>query len=149
MQEKPPAQSASSGSGGVIFPFSFHVFTPGNLNIYSKQFSEMNKIEKVFSLLLLFLLFSLKFRCYAPHSAAARVIRLIFIQDINPPLESLIVDADAARELMCNICLHLLEKPRQCQNGHLFCTDCIVPYLKRSSECPTCRCPLTEATLCR
>jgi hypothetical protein len=59
MQEKPPAQSASSGSGGVIFPFSFHVFTPGNLNIYSKQFSEMNKIEKVFSLLLLFLLFPL------------------------------------------------------------------------------------------
>src|SRR5689334_20102731 len=68
---------------------------------------------------------------------------------IDPPLETLIVDGESAEELMCNICLEVLENPRQCRNGHLFCMECITPALALTPECPICRTALTEPTLAR
>jgi hypothetical protein len=65
------------------------------------------------------------------------------------PLELRIVDQDAAKELQCGICLQLLNNPRQCKNGHLFCMDCISQSLEKNRECPQCRCPLRIEELAR
>eukprot|EP01132_Coremiostelium_polycephalum_P010786 gene10786-13207_t len=65
------------------------------------------------------------------------------------PLELLIVDQDMAKELQCAICLQILNSPRQCKNGHLFCHECIFMSMKKSSECPQCRCLLSYETLSR
>ena len=43
----------------------------------------------------------------------------------NPSLEVLILDLQLAKDLQCGICLQILNDPRQCQNGHLFCFPCI------------------------
>jgi len=61
----------------------------------------------------------------------------------------LIVDQESAKELQCGICLQLLEKPRQCKNGHLFCFDCITRSLEKNNECPLCRCLLRTEELSR
>lgn len=75
---------------------------------------------------------------------------------VKPPIpqpslqfENLIVDQDAAKELQCAICLQILNKPRQCKNGHLFCLTCITKCLSKNPECPSCRCRLTEEALAR
>ncbi len=63
--------------------------------------------------------------------------------------DNLIVDQDAAKELQCGICLQILNKPRQCKNGHLFCLSCILKSISKNTECPSCRCRLTEENLSR
>lgn len=65
------------------------------------------------------------------------------------PTESLIVDQESAKELQCGICLQLLNKPRQCKNGHLFCLHCISQCLEKGHECPSCRCSLKMEELAR
>lgn len=65
------------------------------------------------------------------------------------PTESLIVDQESAKELQCGICLQLLNKPRQCKNGHLFCLSCISQCLEKGHECPSCRCSLKMEELAR
>ena len=70
---------------------------------------------------------------------------------LPPPLQydNLIIDQSAAKELQCGICLQLINKPRQCKNGHLFCLVCITKCISKNPECPTCRCKLDEETLAR
>eukprot|EP01087_Luapelamoeba_hula_P021686 TRINITY_DN7628_c0_g1_i1.p1 TRINITY_DN7628_c0_g1~~TRINITY_DN7628_c0_g1_i1.p1 ORF type:complete len:423 (-),score=59.84 TRINITY_DN7628_c0_g1_i1:54-1322(-) len=63
--------------------------------------------------------------------------------------DTLILDQAAARELQCGICLQILNKPRQCRNGHLFCLGCISRSISKNPECPTCRCKLDEDGLGR
>lgn len=65
------------------------------------------------------------------------------------PLEILVVDEESAKELSCGICLQILNKPKQCKNGHLFCGQCIVKYVEKKPECPQCRCVLKEGDLSR
>jgi len=43
----------------------------------------------------------------------------------------------------------LLDKPRQCKNGHLFCLACILQSLEKNYECPQCRCSLKQEELAR
>ncbi|KAL6044324.1 RGS-containing protein kinase RCK1 [Balamuthia mandrillaris] len=65
------------------------------------------------------------------------------------PFDNLIVDQEAAKDVQCGICLQILNKPRQCRNGHLFCLSCIVRSISKNPECPTCRCRLEEEHLAR
>ncbi|EGG16392.1 RGS-containing protein kinase RCK1 [Cavenderia fasciculata] len=65
------------------------------------------------------------------------------------PLETVIVDQEIVKELQCGICLQIINKPRQCLQGHLYCLDCISQYLKKSQECPTCRTSLNVEKLSR
>eukprot|EP01103_Thecamoeba_quadrilineata_P005074 TRINITY_DN14926_c0_g1_i1.p1 TRINITY_DN14926_c0_g1~~TRINITY_DN14926_c0_g1_i1.p1 ORF type:complete len:427 (-),score=37.57 TRINITY_DN14926_c0_g1_i1:199-1416(-) len=65
-------------------------------------------------------------------------------QDI--PLDLLAVEQDLARELLCSICLQLLNNPRQCQNGHLFCFSCITSSLQERPVCPQCRIPILSSS---
>jgi len=52
-------------------------------------------------------------------------------------------------EFTCAVCMGVLERPRQCTNGHVFCEACITDWLQRKAECPTCKCKLTAASLVR
>ncbi|EFA80504.1 RGS-containing protein kinase [Heterostelium album PN500] len=65
------------------------------------------------------------------------------------PIEVVIVDQEIIKELQCGICLQIINKPRQCKNGHLFCMDCILQSLKKIQECPECRCSLNVEKLSR
>jgi Zinc finger, C3HC4 type (RING finger) len=53
--------------------------------------------------------------------------------------------------LVCPICFLEILKPSQCQNGHVFCHTCIVPWLDSSkvAQCPICEVPTTVQTLGR
>eukprot|EP01084_Bolivina_argentea_P100646 180642_1 len=55
--------------------------------------------------------------------------------------DDLYVHLNAAKELECGIHLGLLQKATQlrCDEGHLFCAECIVPLTQSN---PTIRCPL-------
>lgn len=64
-------------------------------------------------------------------------------------VESLIINQDEVKELQCGICLQLLNKPRQCTNGHLFCFVCILQAMEKNMSCPTCRVSMTHDTLAR
>jgi hypothetical protein len=64
-------------------------------------------------------------------------------------IEQLLVDPSSAADLKCSICMDVLNKPKQCQNGHIFCNDCIVDSIKLKPECPICKVPLTAALLGR
>lgn len=66
-----------------------------------------------------------------------------------PSLEYRIVNKELAKDLQCGICLQILEQPKQCKNGHLFCHNCIVRTITKNPLCPQCRCPLTEEGLSR
>lgn len=66
-----------------------------------------------------------------------------------PPLEVRIVDQDSSKDLQCGICLQILGNPKQCKNGHMFCSPCITAHLSKKEECPTCRCTLRESELAR
>eukprot|EP01116_Phalansterium_solitarium_P003360 TRINITY_DN14178_c0_g1_i1.p1 TRINITY_DN14178_c0_g1~~TRINITY_DN14178_c0_g1_i1.p1 ORF type:complete len:464 (-),score=143.66 TRINITY_DN14178_c0_g1_i1:534-1814(-) len=68
---------------------------------------------------------------------------------VQIPLETLIVEKDLSKELICGICLQILTSPKQCKNGHLFCQSCILMHIEKTPECPSCRCELKEATLAR
>eukprot|EP01041_Mallomonas_annulata_P009978 gene9978-20748_t len=50
-------------------------------------------------------------------------------------------------DLICSICMDVLNDPTQCNAGHLFCRTCILEYLKKSASCPTCREVLTDKSL--
>lgn len=39
----------------------------------------------------------------------------------------------------CAICMEVLRNPYQCQNGHMFCRQCITRYLAIAPKCPTCK----------
>ncbi|KAF4650673.1 hypothetical protein FOL47_000972 [Perkinsus chesapeaki] len=52
------------------------------------------------------------------------------------------ISEDAANNQECSICLepqHVGNKATKLPCGHLFCTGCIVPWLKRNCTCPVCR----------
>src|SRR3989338_4043048 len=63
--------------------------------------------------------------------------------------EHLLVHEDLASDLECAICLSLLQHPRQCKNGHLFCLECLTKCLATKPECPQCRASLTLSDLGR
>lgn len=57
----------------------------------------------------------------------------------------LFIQQSIDRNLLCNICHAVLEKPTAvCKNSHTFCADCIETWEKRSNECPDCRAPITN-----
>jgi hypothetical protein len=49
----------------------------------------------------------------------------------------------------CVFCRNILNDPRNCKSGHLFCSDCIQTTLKDDGtvECPTCKSSLNEKEL--
>lgn len=43
--------------------------------------------------------------------------------------------------MICGICHGVLDEPKQCcQNGHVFCNNCLEQHLKKSDVCPN-NCP--------
>lgn len=64
--------------------------------------------------------------------------------------QQLVVDKDKLKSLQCAICLGLLSRPRQCNNGHLFCYKCIEEYLGAGDgRCPQCRVNISLSSLGR
>lgn len=63
------------------------------------------------------------------------------------PLEVRLQERKAAKELQCPICLGILNTPKQCKNGHLFCDLCI--RSTQVGKCPICRCSVDEKDLGR
>ncbi|XP_056135253.1 ORC ubiquitin ligase 1 [Lampris incognitus] len=51
--------------------------------------------------------------------------------------------------ICCQICLGKVRQPVICANYHVFCSPCIEMWLKKASQCPTCRVPITAANPCR
>ncbi|KAG7466986.1 hypothetical protein MATL_G00148450 [Megalops atlanticus] len=51
--------------------------------------------------------------------------------------------------ISCQICLGKVREPVICGNYHVFCSACIDVWLKKASQCPTCRIPITPANPCR
>jgi hypothetical protein len=45
-------------------------------------------------------------------------------------------------ELICGLCLDILNDPHQCTNGHLYCKKCITDCLKSYKVCPSCKCEI-------
>ena len=58
-----------------------------------------------------------------------------FIDNINP-------------DLLCPICSNVILNSSSCRDGHSFCKECILPWLKQKRECPIDRKELTEILLC-
>ncbi|KAJ3414218.1 hypothetical protein HDV05_006835 [Chytridiales sp. JEL 0842] len=50
--------------------------------------------------------------------------------------------------IACGICFSRVQAPTLCPNRHVFCDNCISEWLKRRSECPTCRIPITLEAPC-
>ncbi len=61
--------------------------------------------------------------------------------------ESSIFVVKPSEKFDCPICFNILNDPRQCLNGHLFCNGCIVDALKKNSACPLCKIELNSAIL--
>ncbi|CAL9701460.1 unnamed protein product [Knipowitschia caucasica] len=51
--------------------------------------------------------------------------------------------------ISCQICLGKVRQPVICANNHVFCSTCMEMWLKKSSQCPTCRVPITAENPCR
>ncbi|XP_035380659.1 ORC ubiquitin ligase 1 [Electrophorus electricus] len=51
--------------------------------------------------------------------------------------------------ISCQICLGKVRKPTICCNNHVFCFGCLDVWLKKSSQCPTCRVAITPENPCR
>ncbi|XP_072321188.1 ORC ubiquitin ligase 1 [Eucyclogobius newberryi] len=51
--------------------------------------------------------------------------------------------------ISCQICLGKVRQPVICANNHVFCSTCMEMWLKKASQCPTCRVPITAETPCR
>lgn len=45
--------------------------------------------------------------------------------------------------ISCQICLGKVRQPVICTNHHVFCLSCMEMWLKKASQCPTCRVPIT------
>ncbi|XP_029945444.1 RING finger protein 219 [Salarias fasciatus] len=45
--------------------------------------------------------------------------------------------------ISCQICLGKVRQPVICTNHHVFCSSCMEMWLKKASQCPTCRVPIT------
>ncbi|XP_067890457.1 ORC ubiquitin ligase 1 [Heterodontus francisci] len=46
--------------------------------------------------------------------------------------------------ISCQICLGKVRQPVICSNNHVFCFMCMQSWLKNSTQCPTCRVPITS-----
>uniref|UniRef100_UPI00398F7A9C ORC ubiquitin ligase 1 isoform X4 n=1 Tax=Pristiophorus japonicus TaxID=55135 RepID=UPI00398F7A9C len=46
--------------------------------------------------------------------------------------------------IACHICLGKVRHPVICSNNHVFCIMCMQSWLKNSTQCPTCRIPITS-----
>ncbi|XP_029354569.1 RING finger protein 219 [Echeneis naucrates] len=51
--------------------------------------------------------------------------------------------------ISCQICLGKVRQPVICANHHVFCSCCMEMWLKKASQCPTCRVPITAESPCR
>ncbi|XP_070685679.1 ORC ubiquitin ligase 1 [Pempheris klunzingeri] len=51
--------------------------------------------------------------------------------------------------ISCQICLGKVRQPVICANHHVFCSSCMEMWLKKTSQCPTCRVPITAENPCR
>ncbi|KAM8893519.1 ORC ubiquitin ligase 1 [Spinachia spinachia] len=51
--------------------------------------------------------------------------------------------------ISCQICLGKVRQPVVCANHHVFCSPCMEMWLKKTSQCPTCRVPITAENPCR
>ncbi|XP_049902840.1 ORC ubiquitin ligase 1 [Epinephelus moara] len=51
--------------------------------------------------------------------------------------------------ISCQICLGKVKQPVICANHHVFCSSCMKMWLKKASQCPTCRVPITAESPCR
>nr|XP_057944856.1 ORC ubiquitin ligase 1 [Doryrhamphus excisus] len=51
--------------------------------------------------------------------------------------------------ISCQICLGKVRQPVICGNHHVFCSSCMEMWLKKASQCPTCRVPITAENPCR
>ncbi|CAJ1049527.1 ORC ubiquitin ligase 1 [Xyrichtys novacula] len=51
--------------------------------------------------------------------------------------------------ISCQICLGKVRQPVICANNHVFCSSCMEMWLKKASQCPTCRVPITTENPCR
>ncbi|XP_034535660.1 ORC ubiquitin ligase 1 [Notolabrus celidotus] len=51
--------------------------------------------------------------------------------------------------ISCQICLGKVKQPVICANNHVFCSSCMEMWLKKASQCPTCRVPITAESPCR
>ncbi|KAM6979932.1 ORC ubiquitin ligase 1 [Aplochiton taeniatus] len=51
--------------------------------------------------------------------------------------------------ISCQICLGKVRQPVICANNHVFCSTCMQIWLKKASQCPTCRVPITAQNPCR
>ncbi|KAL4635750.1 RING finger protein 219 [Arapaima gigas] len=51
--------------------------------------------------------------------------------------------------ISCQICLGKVRHPVICGNFHVFCSACMEVWLKKASQCPTCRTPITPENPCR
>ncbi|KAM9860869.1 ORC ubiquitin ligase 1 [Aulostomus maculatus] len=51
--------------------------------------------------------------------------------------------------ISCQICLGKVRQPVICANHHVFCSSCMETWLKKASQCPTCRVPITAENPCR
>ncbi|XP_023117035.2 ORC ubiquitin ligase 1 [Amphiprion ocellaris] len=51
--------------------------------------------------------------------------------------------------ISCQICLGKVRQPVICANHHVFCSSCMEMWLKKASQCPSCRVPITAENPCR
>ncbi|XP_019740196.1 RING finger protein 219 [Hippocampus comes] len=51
--------------------------------------------------------------------------------------------------ISCQICLGKVRQPVICGNHHVFCSSCMEMWLKKASQCPSCRVPITTENPCR
>ncbi|XP_061671091.1 ORC ubiquitin ligase 1 [Syngnathoides biaculeatus] len=51
--------------------------------------------------------------------------------------------------ISCQICLGKVRQPVICANHHVFCSCCMEMWLKKASQCPSCRVPITAENPCR
>lgn len=52
---------------------------------------------------------------------------------------AMFVDRQMAKRLECGVCLGVLNDPKQCKNGHAFCSGCFDSSLRDNQKCPSCR----------
>ncbi len=50
-------------------------------------------------------------------------------------------------DLLCGICLDVLNMPRNCKYGHQYCEACLLFHLNISNKCPECRTYISKRNL--